>query len=181
MLFPRSSAPPSTLGRGSSYPLSRHPRDGSPPIPDGRTDSHPRSSWKTTATMRTGALGGRWLPPSVGSEGSCDGLRARGLAGTSAEWHRLYDCGAPDFEVGSGRRREAGAAVLCSGISVSAAPSSPPSRVGAGCSSLSLTRDPPPSLTPGGPRNGPPILLRALLTFSGIPLKGTNSTALEAS
>lgn len=86
--FPRGHTGPGE----ASYPLSRHPapalrlqpREGSPPIPDGRTDPHPSSGLNTTATVRMCALGGRQLPPRVGSEGSCSGLRARSLTGPSA-------------------------------------------------------------------------------------------------
>lgn len=129
--------------------------------------------------MRRCALGGRRPPPRGGTEGSCSGRRTPGLAGPSAERRRLYDCGGPGFEVGSGRR-DAGAPGLRAGISASRATSLPP-----GPEEPAAARTPgegtrlPPSRLESGPvghqlcrgRSGP---------FLGLPMKGRNSTALEA-
>lgn len=60
-----------------------------------------------------------------------------------------YDCGAPDFEVGPGRR-EAGVRGSALGSLFQVPPLSLPAGSGACCSACSVAGDPPSPLTPGG-------------------------------
>lgn len=123
--------------------------------------------------------GGTPAAPARGHRGQLQRTQDTGSGGSLGQRRRLYDCGGPGFEVGSGRRN-AGAPGLRAGISASRATSLPPSP-----EEPAAPRTPgegtrlPPSRLESGPvghqlcrgRSGP---------FLGLPMKGRSSTALEA-